>query len=838
MLNNYKQLTGRYLRANKKRTILTIIGIILSVALISSIGLFFKGIQLAQIDEAKNNYGSYHIIYNNVDKDLLSKIQNNPKVARSGLLVTGEEIEAQKGVKLRELIATDKGLELLPYKIKEGKFPEKEKDIAIEKWALKSIDKNAKVGNKITIAGKEYTLTGILEDSIKSQMDNKGVLLSINNNIDINKNKEKAMLAVEVSSKTNLRTAVRELKELGSKEDVQINSMLISLQGGAEKDSGIMGLYTTIGIIIGIVLISTIAVIYNSFHISVVDRIKQFGLLRAVGTTPKQIRKIVFREATILALIGIPIGLLCGVIAIYGISFTFKLIGGDSVQFIKPSVSPDILGISASVGVVAIYISAFLPAHFAGKISPLVAISSRNSINKEKIKRRKSFIFNKLMGFESSLAYKNIKRNKKRYRITVFSIIISVLLFITFKSFMDMSLKITSEVNESQDIHFMVYKNRNIEDGKYGIEDKFIKDLSNLKSIDKSYNVYRNIDFASVIEKTAEIPEVKEIEGMYKDIKYEGKDRTFMNSSLAIYDNNSLEASKKYLAAGNIDIDKLNSENGVIVINKNRMYIEKKKKSYHGAAANLKVGDEIFLKSGKNGETPEVFGQGKVKKVKVMAVLESDPFDFRGPQNGLKLITTEKVAKELVDKERARDIEPVNVSMKLKDVKNEEAVQGEIEEIIKQDGSLKLINSIDDSRKMKSSMLMVQILMYGFVIVISLIGSVNIINTLTTNIILRKREFAALKSIGLTQKGLRKMIVLEGLFYGIFGALYGSILGAGVSYLMFSGMSGAREFAWTIPWNAIIIAVVCSLAIGYLSVLSPLARIKKDNLIEAIKDEH
>ncbi len=837
MLNNYKQLTGRYLKASKKRTILTIIGIILSVALISSIGLFFKGIQLAQIDDAKNSYGSYHIMYNNVDKDLLSKIQNNPKVARNGLIVNGQKIEVQKGIKLRELIATNKGLELLPFRIKEGKFPEKENDIALEKWTLKSIDKNAKVGSKITIAGKEYTLTGILDDNTKNQMDNEGVILYVNNSIDLSKEKE-AMLAVEISSKTNLRTAVRELKELKDQKNVHVNSFLVSMQGGAEKDSSIMGLYTTIAIIIGIVMISTIAVIYNSFHISVVDRIKQFGLLRAVGTTPKQIRKIVFREASILALIGIPLGLLFGVIAIYGIGFTFNIIGKNSVQFVKPSISPDILAISALVGLVAIYISAFLPAHFAGKISPLVAISSRNSINKEKIKRRKSFIFNKLMGFEGSLAYKNIKRNKKRYRITVFSIIISVLLFITFKSFMDMSLQISSDLNESQDIHFTVYKNRNGKEGKFGIEDKFIKDLSNLKSIDKSYNVYHNIELASVIEKSAEISEVKEIEGIYKDIKYEGKDRTFMNSSLAVYDNNSLEASKKYLAAGNIDIDKLNSENGVIVINKNRMYMEKKKKSYYGAASNLKVGDEIFLKSGDNSETPEVFGKGKVEKVKVMAVLENDPFNFHGSQNGLKLITTEKVAKDLVDKERARLIEPVNVSMKLKDVKNEEAVQGEIEEIIKQDASLKLINSIDDNRKMKSTMLMVQILMYGFVTVISLIGSVNIINTLTTNIILRKREFAALKSIGLTQKGLRKMIVLEGLFYGIFGALYGSILGTGVSYLMFSGMSGARDFSWNIPWNAIIIAVICSLAIGYLSVLSPLARIKKDNLIEAIKDEH
>ena len=144
-----------------------------------------------------------------------------------------------------------------------------------------------------------------------------------------------------------------------------------------------------------------------------------------------------------------------------------------------------------------------------------------------------------------------------------------------------------------------------------------------------------------------------------------------------------------------------------------------------------------------------------------------------------------------------------------------------------------VINNIDNNRKSKSSILMIKILLYGFVLVVSLIGSVNIVNTLTTNIILRKREFATLKSIGLTQKGLKKMIVLEGLLYGVIGAIYGSIIGCGISYLLYKAMGGFREFGWIVPWNALAIATIASLIIGYVSVLSPLARIKKSNLIES-----
>ena len=148
-----------------------------------------------------------------------------------------------------------------------------------------------------------------------------------------------------------------------------------------------------------------------------------------------------------------------------------------------------------------------------------------------------------------------------------------------------------------------------------------------------------------------------------------------------------------------------------------------------------------------------------------------------------------------------------------------------------------VINNIDNNRKGKSGILMVKILLYGFVLVVSLIGSVNIVNTLTTNIILRKREFATLKSIGLTQKGLKKMIVLEGLLYGIAGSVYGCIVGTGISYLLFKSMKNFREFGWMVPWQAIAIATGASIIIGYLSVLSPLSRIKKSNLIESVRED-
>ncbi|MHC1685136.1 MAG: ABC transporter permease [Clostridiaceae bacterium] len=830
MITSYKQLTGRYLKANKKRTILTIVGIVLSVALICTMGLFIKGMQAAQLEKVKNGYGSFHIMFREADEELFSKVVNNTKVNRYGYYNVSEEVKLEGDLLADKVEATDKALELLPVKLKEGKMPEGENEVALEEWTLDYLNENVKVGDKIKFNGKEYNLVGILANSTKSQIEHKGILLTKNNNIS----KEKSMLLVEISSKTNIRTAIDELSKLGEKDKVVENTPVLMMLGAASEGSGMEGLYLVLSVIVGIVVISTIAVIYNSFQISVVERIKEFGLLRAVGTTPKQIRNIVLREATIIAAIGIPLGLLFGVIAMYLISVIFKLIGGDSVFATKVVIDPTVMIISLVVGVVSIYLSALIPAFFAGRISPLVAISSRTSITKEKIKKRNHKFIQKIFGFEGAMAAKNIKRNRKRYRVTVFSIVISVVLFIAFKSFMDMALTVTDVPNESRDIHFQVYKNEESKNGNPGEFNNLAESIKEISTVDKVYKAYGGYSFDSVINKSSVIKEAENFGSIYNNINLNGTEKILLHSSMVIYDKNALEASKKYLESGSIDIDKINQENGVILIKKNVYYDESIRKTYSGQIADVKVGDEIELQY-KNEKTANVeFSKGNIVKVKIMAIVEDNPFDFYGNEGGLKLITTEDTFKKITEESNVR---PSSLLIKLVDVKDEEVAKGEIQNKIGKGKGYNIINNIDSNKKAKSTMLMVQILIYGFVIVVSLIGCVNIINTLTTNIILRKKEFAALKSIGLTQKGLRKMIILEGILYAVMGTIYGSVIGCGLSYLMYLGLWDIRLFPWDIPWNSIAIAGISALIIGYLAVLSPLSRIKKENVIEALREE-
>lgn len=823
MISKYTQLTGRYLKASKKRTVLTVIGIILSVSLISSIGLFMKGIQSAEIESVKTSEGAAHLIFTHVDQNLYNQIKDNPKVGRYGYISSSKGIKIGESISIKEISGTKNALNLLPHELKKGKMPSKRGEAIVEQWVLDSAFKGKKIGDSIHFRNKTFVLVGILKNNSDNQFYKKGALITK----DDSNSESNRSLYVEVNQKANLRTAVDELKKLTKKNYVKENSHLLIVEGAAKEGSPYKGVYSVVAIVIAIVLISTIAVIYNSFQISVVERIKQFGLLRAVGTTPKQIRKIVLKEATILACIGIPFGLFFGVVAIFGIDSSFRMIGGDTVNVLRPSIDPPILIGSGFIGFISVYLSALFPSILAGRISPLVAISSRNAITKEKIKKRKYDFVRKMVGFEAFMALKNIKRNRKRYRITVFSIVISVTLFITFKSFMDMTMNVSPPPNASEDINFSLYFNKNS-----GMNDQTFHALKDLKD---TQEIYKNYDFSQInayMDPKKEISAVKKIDGIYQNKNINGAQKTIINSSVDIYDEDSLKIAKRDLKDGNLNSEKLNQEDGVILVEKDTIFNNKTGAKYVGPVANLLVGDEIEIQyPDQNGK----FDNQKLKKVKILAVLKDAPFQDSGNSSGIMLITTQKAAENLSG---SKVITPTGYSIKIKQLKNEARAEKSIQQVIAGKKEVNLVNNIDQNRRDKSNSLMIQILLYGFVIVVSLIGSVNIINTITTNILLRKGEFAALKSIGLTQKGLRKMIVVEGLLYSIFGTVYGSIIASILSFLMYRGFQGVREFSWSVPWTSIVFAGIVSLIIGYISVLSPLSRIKKDNIIDTIREDY
>lgn len=661
MIGNYKQLSRRYLKGNKKRTILTLIGIVLSVSLISTIGLFMNGTQISQIENTKKRQGySFHAVVLNYDESILKKIKYNPQIESFGLMSQGETVQVGEAA-VQMNFADDNALEFLKYSIIKGRLPSNDQEVAVDPWVLPYIKENIQIGDSFELNEKKYKLVGFLSDSTYTQENKVGRLLTYKSKFSAGEGK----ILVGISSKANFNEVLEGLKTISGENNINISNELIQLEKPGYNNS----IMATLIITISIVVIATIVVIYNAFQISVVERTRQFGLLRSIGATRKQIRQIVLREATFLAVIAIPIGIICSLIALASLQFTFSLLMENSKAVSIFHVDWNILLISSIITLLSVIASSLYPAYFAGKISPLLAISSRLSIKKEQIKKQKNSMVKKPLSIPLSMAMKNVKRNKNRYTITILSIIISSVLFITFSYLMSVAFA--------------------------------------SKSFDK-----------------------------------------------------------------------------------------------------LSVKSDITIKI--VGNNPDHLAESE----QVLHQLKS----------------LENISKVYEKKENSFET-------KLKDVTQSSATVKEIENTIGKIYTITIVNNYQENKTKKEEKLTLQVLAYGFITVISLISSVNILNTITISIMTRRKELAALKSIGMSQKDLKKMITYEALIYGFSGSLQGIFFGCILSYIIYLAISDMLKMTWTIPYEACIITFVSALIISYLSVLNPLKKIQQDNIIDNIREQ-
>lgn len=620
-----------------------------------------NGTQISQIENTKKRQGySFHAVVLNYDESILKKIKYNPQIESFGLMSQGETVQVGEGaVKIN--FADDNALEFLKYSIIKGRLPSNDQEVAVDPWVLPYIKENIQIGDSFELNEKKYKLVGFLSDSTYTQENKVGRLLTYKSKFSAGEGK----ILVGISSKANFNEVLEGLKTISGENNINISNELIQLEKPGYNNS----IMATLIITISIVVIATIVVIYNAFQISVVERTRQFGLLRSIGATRKQIRQIVLREATFLAVIAIPIGIICSLIALASLQFTFSLLMENSKAVSIFYVDWNILLVSSIITLLSVIASSLYPAYFAGKISPLLAISSRLSIKKEQIKKQKNSMVKKPLSIPLSMAMKNVKRNKNRYTITILSIIISSVLFITFSYLMSVAFA--------------------------------------SKSFDK-----------------------------------------------------------------------------------------------------LSVKSDITIK-----------------------IVDNNPDHLAESEQVLhQLKSLENISKVYEKKENSFET-------KLKDVTQSSATVKEIENTIGKSYTITIVNNYQENKTKKEEKLTLQVLAYGFITVISLISSVNILNTITISIMTRRKELAALKSIGMSQKDLKKMITYEALIYGFSGSLQGIFFGCILSYIIYLAISDMLKMTWTIPYEACIITFVSALIISYLSVLNPLKKIQQDNIIDNIREQ-
>lgn len=868
-MNSYGQITSRYLKGQWKRALLTVIGIILSVALITGIATMVVSFREYEVKKVVRDTGDYHVLYTDVSGTLVPKIKNSVGVAQLGVIkkekdlviskvndrerAANEEIPPYRYLKLKSY--DQNSLKMFSIPLKKGRLPKEPGELVLDYWVLDYLPGVPKLGDKIKLASgvryansglpmeeyklsrkeffhketeREFTIVGLSDPRFESSHNYfaNGITFIDNQQLAQQKAYDVCLRLTSVSGVQNKAEAIAQA--IGLHNSIKYNNKLLRLSAQDQNSSlnqalTMMAIFFTI-----LVIVCTVAVIYNAFHISVLERVSQFGVLRCVGATPGQIRWIVFKEASILSLLGIPIGLIFGVLAMKLVIYLINSLGSNALVFLKDlqvEISLPVLLLSSLLGLVTVYLSAMGPAKQAAKISPLEAVRNTGSYKKEDLKKvKRSRLLQWIFGIEGQIAFKNLRRNKKRFRVTVFSMIISIVLYIVFSTFFNYLFQI-GVVEEGVDADFLLSIKKGEQTSFSADQYDEIKNLPGVKCVYKN----KSTDVTLRIPENKVNPRFAKLKGELLE-KKEADVILYPEGKLISYGEAISPKIQETLKGYNLA--EMNQENGIILIATNMLYDSVSKKQVIVEVFDYQVGDEIQISIQNSGELAK--SDHQLKTVKVMGISANTFLDNDYTKDGqVYLVTTDQVYQDFTGNKDYRQM-----AIRLDENADPETVINYLKDLTAQNPLYEYLDISDYMKKLRNAALTMKIFLYGFIVVIALIGCLNIINTVSTNLILRTREFAMLKAIGMAQTSINKLVCLESTLYGMIAAIYGGIIGSGISYLLSKIIEQTgMELPWSIPWPQIFTAICGAILIALVSGYIPLKRINRGIIMEKIRME-
>ena len=866
------KLTIKSLKLNKKRTLVTIIGIILSTALITVVAGMVTSGQSTLKQYSIDTYGDFHAEFEEVPTSELSYIEKNRNVEEyflsSNLGYAYLNGSTNPDKPYVNIVAYDSaGLEKMPFNLVEGRLPQNTNEIIISQSIINNGEVDLEVGQTINfdvskrvLDGKElnqddiYTEDEHLEKKHSKEYKIVGIMSRLNYdlepytapgytvitfldttnieskaNIFVKYNKEAlknyrevtcSILGMDVEEqKADLYMGLDELvygeepETLGSKYGLMFNTSLLNFEGVGLNNSYMRMLYLVGIIVLVIIIISSVFVIRNSFAISITERTRQYGMLSSIGATKKQIKKNVLFEGFILGVIGIPLGILLGIIVNIILSLVLNTLMKNISEDFNFVFSIPILAIIFSIILagITIYFSCISSARRASKVSPIEAIRSNEDIKIKRKKVKSPKIIKKLFGIGGTVAYKNLKRNKKKYRTTVISLIVSITIFIS----------VTSLVQYGFEVSNVTYS-----EIKYNIS---INATGESKDKSEVFEIYNQIAKLEGIKKYS-ISRVLNLKLDKRNLKYTEDGEKFVNSYLDNEEDNNIayttiyslgeEEYQRYLKDVGLNYDY--AKDKIIWIDDYVKYVYDDDGNYKkevGEIYDFKNGDtvEASIINGEN-ETPITLEIATLTNIKPMGQEESTSI------NGIMIVSDEF-------------IEKYDWIINLMYINAQDA--GNLEQEIKNNyPTINLYNIETEVKSQNSLILIIAIFLYGFIIVISLIGITNIFNTITSNMNLRSKEFANLKSIGMTKKEFNRMIRLESIFYGTKAILIGVPLGAIGSYLLYLAFSQGIDMPYKFPWLPTIVSIIVVFVLIGTIMRYSLNKINKQNIIETIRKDN
>ena len=887
-MNIFRRYTLKSLWQNRTRTLVTIIGIILSVALITAVTTSVSSLQEFLVESAVQNDGCWHVSF-------LENKKGQVQEAVRGEEVDGSAVYAEIGYARLETVKkehtpylyiggfSEKFPELLSVRMTEGRLPENSSELILPADIVEQSGIDYKVGQRLELETgiRKEKKTGdlmwedwdydVTEDFVPDEKKTYEIVgfyesarfgywgtpywvpgyASLTRLDDASAVRGHQMAYMTLKDPGQSGKFMEKLqKEYGEDCVINENYMYLNLTGKGLGDNVIRMLAGLMAVLIGIIMFGSISLIYNSFAISVNERKKQYGLLSSVGATRKQIKKSVLFEAVTVSIIGVPLGVLAGIggmtVTFYCLQDTFAVFLNTGDLRIHMSAALWSVILAAVVGFVTVLISAYLPVRKALKLNAIEAIRQTTDIVVKPRKLKTSRLTAKLFGLEGVLASKNYKRNKRKYRATVFSLFISVVLFISASSFSSYLSGGLEDIIGSYTTDLRYYTDH--EGGTRENDKKYAElfhRLSQIKGVTESYYNYSlwNESEVSVAGKYVS-------DGVYHNSTGETKPTDLKKLEQQIDVENVVvtfvqdTVYQDYLEKHHLDVKRyMDAENPTALAFDKATVWNTDDNRYENTHTFLENPGRIWLGFRWRDEPDDseieipsgVIGK---REITIGEIREDIPagLDYESqagllimyPAGAMEAVCPAGVRKQItVDYNMAFCADdPAGVGEKMQQMLEEEGDDGYLDNIAEQ------------IRVNRALMTVINVFSFGFIVLISLIAVANVFNTISTNVFLRRREFAMLRSVGMTQRSFHKMTNFECLLYGVKGLMYGLPVAVGITVLIWRAMSSEIAMRFYIPWQSVVIAVGSVFLVVFATILYSMSKIKKDNVVETLKEEN
>ncbi len=886
-MNVMKSFTLRSLSRNKKRTAVTIIGVIISAAMITAVTTFFASlISLIQRDAIVRE-GNWHAVIRDVSAENLGVVERSNSVDAAiynrelGCALIDSENTSDSNAKPYLFIQqyNTPGFDQMSVKLAAGRLPQSSGEVLVSENLARGTNTAYDIGDIITLElghrktpdgsplednsyyyyetnedGTEtytevfkperemtYTVVGIMEAPTFEKSWSAGFgMLGYIDTAALTPDEAVNVYLTAAHPDRSLFTAVPALAEEAgvSADNVQYNNDLLRYSG-IVKDDNVYDFVTGFAaVIIVIIMAASISLIYNAFAISVSERTRQLGLLSSVGATKRQKRASVYFEGLFIGAVGVPIGILAG---LGGMAVTLAAIQPLMANFFNVSrgltlslvVLPVALIADAALSAVTIFISVWIPARRASRITPIDAIRQSGDIRLTRRAVKTSKLTRALFGFEAEVALKNLKRNRRKYRSTVISLVISLVLFLTVSTYAQMTTFISGATQYGTNFDIEVNYNRMSDAERDGLSQQ-VQAQEGITGYTRTASLYGYIPVTDgQLTENAKLYAVNH-------------PASLQENSFAVYVMSLDDSSfKKYAETVGVNLTDYTDPQHpkAILINHGQDYIaseDGKLKKASGDVLNVRPGDSFPFTI---GDVPEVSGEPErpvTFDFITGAVTDERPMgQLIGGFYTPAFVVSQSVLNALMQNLNQQDIQNYigysDFITTEDDVLLEKALT-DLNERVQRGYYIYNIHSATRAEQSLSTFL--GVFVYGFITLISLICIANIFNTVSTSIALRRREFAMLRSVGMTPGSFNRMVRFESIFYGLKGLLWGLPISVFIAWVLYRLQLSVLSSGFTLPWISYGFGVLMILVIVFSTMMYATHRIKKENIIDALKEEN